>query len=295
MKNEGFIERGIQLSLSAALLNVAFFWLGGYWAILVGLLASVMGIFALIGFCPLYLILGIKREQTREKLLRKKIIVAILFFMILVGGAYASNFFTKKLFITDFNAMNTFYKQTLFETGQEKKAESLVNYMALREAYAKFSQKYAVRKPYVIRGDASFDKDLILISSLIENVEKDIKDGDLKKAHLELEKVRPITQEIFKRNGFSMLAISLVDFHDSMEKVLEEAEQKNAVGVIATYAEANSKLLAVEAENNDQEIQIIRKKLEVVLQSAKEGKIDELPGQAAELKSSFVKVYLKRG
>jgi len=52
--------------------------------------------------------------------------------------------------------------------------------------------------------------------------------GELKQAHLDLEKVRPIFQDILKRNNFSLLAVYLVDFHDVMEKVIEAADAKNA-------------------------------------------------------------------
>ena len=51
--------------------------------------------------------------------------------------------------------------------------------------------------------------------------------GDLHEAHLELEKVRPVFQEMFKRNGFSLLSVALVDFHDAMEVMLDAANAKD--------------------------------------------------------------------
>ena len=51
----------------------------------------------------------------------------------------------------------------------------------------------------------------------------------------------------------------------------------------------------IEKEANDAEIQAIRINLEAILKLAKDGKLDALPVKATELKSSFVKVYLKRG
>jgi hypothetical protein len=41
--------------------------------------------------------------------------------------------------------------------------------------------------------------------------------GNLPESHLAFEKIRPIFQDILKRNNFSLLAVSLVDFHDVME------------------------------------------------------------------------------
>ena len=39
--------------------------------------------------------------------------------------------------------------------------------------------------------------------------------------------LEPIFQDILKRNNFSLLAISLVDFHDVMETVIEAADTKD--------------------------------------------------------------------
>ena len=80
-----------------------------------------------------------------------------------------------------------------------------------------------------------------------------------------------------------------------VEKVLEEADAKNPAGVVKTYAEANDKLLIVESEANDPQIQAIRKNLEDLLKLAQEKDAEALPDKGAELKSSFVKVYLNRG
>jgi hypothetical protein len=54
-------------------------------------------------------------------------------------------------------------------------------------------------------------------------------------------------------------------------------------------------LKAVEAENNDAEIQKIRNDLEALHLMAQEGHNDTMAAKGDVLKSSFVKVYLKRG
>lgn len=296
MKNEGIIDRGIRLIAGALFLVAAFFWLGEVWSGIAYFLATVAMVTALSGFCPLYRILKINTLGS-DGANQKKIAAffAILFLTILFGGAFASDFFSKKFFIEDFNLMNNDYKQTLFNTGQEKRTESVENYEKLVKSYAVFEAKYLHYRPYAIRKDDAFESDLKKIEAIILGAKEGVYSGDLKKMHLEFEKVRPITQDIFKRNGFSMLAIALVDFHDSMEKVLAKADAKDAAGVIFAYAEASLKLDAVEAEANDSEIQAIRKNLEDILQLAQAGKNEALPAKAAELKSSFVKVYLKRG
>ncbi len=295
MKNEGFVERGIQLTISATLLVLALYWLSGMWIWVVGALAMLIMLFAVMGFCPLYVLLKIKKTNLGQPTALKVAVIVLIYLAVLIGGGYASNFFSRKFFVEDFNAMNQYYKQALFETGQEHRPEAKQNYGALVTGYATFQQKYTRYQPYALRGDGQLIVDLEKVAKIIADTKQDVYVGDLKKAHLALEQVRPLTQEIFKRNGFSLLAVSLVDFHDSMEKVLGVANAKDVAGVLAAYPEANDKLAAVEKEDNDAEIQAIRTNLEALVQLARDNQIEALPAKAAELKSSFVKVYLQRG
>jgi uncharacterized protein YfkK (UPF0435 family) len=191
--------------------------------------------------------------------------------------------------------MNQSYKQTLFYTGQNKREEAVNNYKNLVDTYGAFYAKYSAYQPYVLSSDIYLVKDLESIKTKIESLNGKVMTGDLAIAHTELEAVRPVFQSILKRSNFSLLTIYLVDFHDAMEKVIESATIKDAQGVLGFYGEVDEKLKAVEAIANDEEIQTIRQKLEQVRTSAQNGAVDVLPAQAAELKSSFVKVYLKRG
>jgi hypothetical protein len=161
--------------------------------------------------------------------------------------------------------------------------------------YDVFLNKYTQYHPYVLRGDKNFNSDLEKISDLIISLKEKVNTGDLPEAHLDFEKIRPILQDILKRNNFSMLAVSLVDFHDSMETVIAAADKKDAKGVLSAYIDADSKLQAVEEVANDSEIQDIRKNIDAVKTLAEENTMETISDKAAELKSSFVKVYLKRG
>ena len=51
----------------------------------------------------------------------------------------------------------------------------------------------------------------------------------------------------------------------------------------------------VEAEANDDEIKAIRAALDDVAATAQASQLDALPAKGETLKTSFVKVYLKRG
>lgn len=295
-KNEGILDRLIRIILAEIFFILAWFWFGGVIQIILYILSLMLTITAIMGFCGLYKIFGFNTNHVGGK--RSKVLIAVFivsFLIIVTAGSYYSHFFTRKLFLEDFNVMNNYYKQVLFNTGQEKRPESIANYDKLTLEYANFSEKYSNYHPQIIAQDQDFNTDLARVSALITNLKDQVYSGNLKEAHTNLEEVRPIFQDILKRNGFSMLAVYLVDFHDSMEKVIAEADKKNSAGVIETYVEANDKLITVEEAANDDEIKIIRDNLETLLNLAKSGNSESLSTKAAELKSSFVKVYLKRG
>jgi len=295
-KNEGVIDKLIRVILAEVFFLLAWFWFGGAVQIVFYILGFMMLITAIMGFCGLYKIFGINTNKNIKKISNVVLgVFAIMFVVIAVAGSYYSDFFTRKLFLEDFNVMNNYYKQTLFNTGQEKRPESIANYDKLVSEYANFSKKYSNYHPRVIANDKNFNSDLAKVSALILNLKDKVYTGNLKESHTNFEEVRPVFQEILKRNGFSMLAVYLVDFHDSMEKVIAEADKKNPAGVILTYVDANDKLIAVEEAANDDEIKAIRNNLETLLNLAKAGDAESLSARAAELKSSFVKVYLKRG
>ncbi|HXK37513.1 MAG TPA: DUF2892 domain-containing protein [Candidatus Paceibacterota bacterium] len=296
-KNVGKWDKKVRIVLAVVFGLVAFYWVSGAFAVLFWALAAVMLITAITGFCGLYKLIGVSTFVPEEKCPAVPVRIAFVVFVLalLTVGGYYSNFFTKKFYLEDFNRMNNFYKQTLFFTGQEKRAEAVENYQKLIMAYAPFSAKYQSYHPYALRGDGQLNSDLIRVGQIIASVNDKVNTGDLKAAHTDLEQVRPVFQEIFKRNNFSMLAVTLVDFHDAMEKILTPATEKNIEGTLAVYGEVSEKLKAVEAEANDTEIQSIRLRLDELYLLAQKGEAAKLPEKGNELKSAFVKVYLVRG
>lgn len=297
IKNEHTVDQAVRFVLAEILFLTAFFWLGGFWMYIVFALSLVMFVTGITGFCALYKIFGIDTNKSFPQVSKKiATIVTVLILVALgIGGSYASMFFSKKIFLEDYAAMNNYYKQALFFTGQDKREESIKNYTKLVEEFGDFSEKYQKYHPFVISRDKQFNSDLAKVSEIIASQSQIISAGDLKSSHLTLETVRPIFQDILKRNGFSMLAVYLVDFHDAMEKIIDRADAKDASGLVAVYAEVDIKLKEVEAVANDEEIQLIRRNLDEIYVMAQQNKSGDLSAKAAELKSSFVKVYLQRG
>lgn len=298
MKNILPIDRFLRLLLAILLFEGAYFWMSGTPQILAYLAGAVMLVTGVISFCPIYKVVGMGPSEascSRLPALWIRVVSVLALVGAVVGGSYASAMFTKKFFLEDFNAMNHFYKQTLFFTGKAEREKANANYDQWVPSFENFEKKYSVYRPYALRSDTRFEADIAQTKAMMLSVKEAVKSGDLKQAHLDLEKIRPVFQEQFKRNGFSMLSVALVDFHDAMELMLDTANAKEAVKTVDLFEKVNVKLQAIEAEANDAEIQAIRANLEALHTLAKDGKTDALPAQADRLKTSFVKVYLKRG
>lgn len=296
MKNITFLDRLMRLLLAVALVQLGYFWLASPWSWLAYAASLVLLITAAIRICPLYTLLHYAPANVGKGSSVAGFVLAALVMAALVGGgSYASAFFTRKIFLEDFNAMNQFYKQALFQTGKAQREEAVANLNQLKPALAAFTAKYTAYRPYDLKGDGQFPSDLSIVAKIISDVEPLVTTGDLHQAHLDLEKVRPIFQDVFKRNGFSMLAVALVDFHDAMELVLDAANSKDTAKIAELYPAVSDKLKVVEAEANDDEIKAIRAALDDVASTAHASQLDALPAKGETLKSSFVKVYLKRG
>jgi len=297
MRNESTFDRMVRAFAGLALILIGFFWLGGVWPYLLYGVGGILLLTSIVGVCPLYRVCPISTYRKEAKPVSRMTLALFIVILgaLLIGGGYASNFFSKKIFLEEYNAMNTYYKQALFYSGNNDRTQAVQNYDQLVAAYGDFQMKYTAYHPYVIKGDAQFNADLTHIATIITDAAPLIRTGDLHEAHLTLEGVRPAFQDIFKRNDFSMFAIALVDFHDAMESILDAANAKDAQQIISLYPQVSDRLKAVESESNDAEIQAIRKNLDGVLQLAQAGQGEELVKKAADLKSSFVKVYLTRG
>lgn len=297
MKNNiGTLDRFIRAILGPVLVALGVFWVAGVLQVVLILLGVIISVTALIGFCPIYLPFNLSTNKNAVKFSGKGVIaLPVVLVFVLVAASLASAFITRKQFLENYNAMNGNYKQALFQTGLKNRDESIKYYSQLQTTYAEFSSKYASYRPYALSGDTQFGADLATVNKIISESAPLVQTGDLAQAHVQLEQVRPIFQEMFKRNGFSLLAMNLVDFHDVMEKLIDDGAKQDAAASIEHYAEADRLLKAVEAELNDADVQGIRQSLEALLKSAQDGKVDDLSAQADALKKSFLKVYLIRG
>jgi hypothetical protein len=299
MRNVRESDRFVRAWVGTLAWLLAIFWLGGVAQIVAYAVGAVLVLTALIGFCPIYALLQWRRPASPGKAASPSYLKYALAGLVLVataaGGAYGSQLFSKKFFLEDFNAMNNFYKQTLFWTGKSEREKAVANYDQLLTAYAGFQTKYLAWQPVALKRDPGFSPDLGQVDGILQGVNAQVRSGDLQQAHLALEGVRPVFQGIFKRNGFSMLALTLVDFHDAMELMLDAGNAKDAAQLQSLYPQVDAKMQAIEAEATDADIQAMRAHLDGLLKAAQDGDTESLPKRSDQLKSSFVKVYLQRG
>ena len=123
------LDRLIRALVGIALLELAFFWLVGGLQIGAYAIGAVLLLTALVRFCPIYRILGLQinvSQKPKPSALSFALAVTLLLIAV-VAGSYASSFFTRKLFLEDFNAMNDHYKQTLFLTGKNERVKANEN------------------------------------------------------------------------------------------------------------------------------------------------------------------------
>lgn len=289
------VDRFLRATIGLIILEISYFWFASPQNWLGFVLSAILLVTAALRFCPIYRILGWQfAASTRSGFL--SLGAAVLALTVLAGAlAYGSIFFTRKIFLEDYNAVNNFYKQTLFLSGKNDREGAIKNLDSFVPALLAFRTKYSNYQPFDLKGDTAFATDLVHAGQIMLDADPLVRTGDLHEAHLTLEKVRPIFQGILKRNGFSMLSVALVDFHDEMELMLAAANAKDAAKVEALHIPVNDKLAAVESEANDLDIAAIRRAFEQLVGAAIAGAAEDLPAKGENLKSSFVKVYLQRG
>lgn len=224
---------------------------------------------------------------------RRRISVATLALVLLAGLGAGGSFLWRKHLAQAFSArytpMNEQYKQALYLTGQGSQAEAARAHRAFAAALAGLQGEGG------LSGDGKLGPDLERAAAIAREAGPLIEQGQLARAHEVLEGVRPILNDILRRNGLSALKVALVDFHDQMERVVDGGKGRNAPATLAALPTAEAGLRAVEQELEDARVQAIRAALERLRGLAERGEAEQLPEAAGALKSAFVKLYLAEG
>ncbi|MEK6893581.1 MAG: DUF2892 domain-containing protein [Nanoarchaeota archaeon] len=296
-KNEGAMDRFYRGLIGALLLIGAFFWLSGLIKIIFYTFGAYFALTASFGFCLIYLFLTHSsfnrsyEEMNKPKV--KSLLIAII--IILIAGSITSHFWTKSIFLKDFADLNDDYKKVLFSAAQENREISIRNYGLFSDKLNSFYEKYNSYRPFVIKMDWQFGNSLNEIQKIAKNSKDKIYYGNLTSAYFELDSIRPILNDILRRNKLDSIKVSLVDFNEVLRIITDAAENKNPQEVNKMYYLTNEKLKDMEIKLNSTEVQLLRLNLDSLNDIAKRNELDKLPSKAQELKSSYLRVYMKYG
>lgn len=235
----------------------------------------------------------------------KKIIIysiSIVFVILLViGGTFIYRQKTQEAFGQSYNLMNANYKAVLFASGQEK-PETAALMLAYQESFKTFYDAYSVNPISPYSDDGEWKISLDKIGATIMRADILIKENKSKDAHLELEQVRQVWQETFKRNNVTMLGFYLTEFHDIMEKAIEESEQGDFEKLDVICVDMNTAWTEVVNTQTDfstdkdyvDKITAETTTINVFCDAVK-NRQDTIKTIAPQLKSGFIPFYLKYG
>ena len=96
-------------------------------------------------------------------------------------------------------------------------------------SFKTFYASYADNPISPYNNNLEWKNSLDKIAVVISNADILITQNENNKAHLDLEKVRQEWQRTFTRNNVTMLGFYLTEFHDIMEKAIDESGKKDFV------------------------------------------------------------------
>ena len=197
MKNLGTVDRLLRVILAELIILVAFFWVGTEWQIPLYLIAALLLFQAATSTCGLYSLLVKNSCELVKRKDRKLMTVAVAAFLVLaVAGSYASIVLTKNIFLEDLEKVKVPYSWALQYSGQGQRQEAAEQYEKLGSVFGAFQEKYSQYRPLAVKFDRNFIAELNNISETISDTKEDIHQGNLTRAHEELQKAEPLLQKM---------------------------------------------------------------------------------------------------
>jgi len=293
-KNVGMWDRFIKGLFCILLFILGFYWISGLAKYISFFIALFFLTDCIFGFSIIYKFLNYSNyKKVYEELNKSKfVILGIILAVILIAGIFFSSYYTKKKFIEKIDSVEEYNNLLLENTINENRDNALNNYKILLEKFDDFYYSYEEYKPYAIRKDKDFDNDLKELKDSVYGLEDKIRYGNITAAYYSLERMLPIFNDIKFRNKVVDMKTQLGDFYNSLSLVIESGKQKDAEEIMQNYFIANEKLKVIEKKLNDTDIQLVRANLDAINELAKTDELEKMPSRAAELKSSFLRVYM---
>jgi hypothetical protein len=240
--------------------------------------------------------------------MNKKNIIASAFVLIaialVIGSIFILTHRKQEEFGRAFNGMNEAYKKVLFATGQNQ-TDSLSLMSDYQDAWDNFYSNYKSDPISPYSSDVMWSSSMDGINVVVISSNSLVTKNMLRDAHLELEKVRQNWQEIFLRNKVTMLGFYLTEYHDLMEKAIEEANQDDFDALKTTCASMKAAWQNVKETNVDfkdadladynSKLNANSLNLEALCSTSEPTDIQRIKDAASKLKGLFVPLYLKFG
>lgn len=251
---------------------------------------------------------AIKLGKKHKKLINKKTILSILLVIILgtilIGGYITYDYFTEKTFFKDYDSLNNNFKQALFSTGNNHDI-ALDKVTIYNSNIIKFFHRYKTYKPDQFNRDSFFMDDMDKILGLSNKALSLTQNSEFEHAHLTLEEVRDVWQQIFIRNKIISLNYLMVDFHDLMELAEVKALDKDVDGVLyycpilkerwSEMFKVETKLVGDKLINFYDLLKQEDKNINDLCIAAETHNLEDLPELGVRLKQGFIKPYLTYG
>lgn len=237
--------------------------------------------------------------------MNRKLVISTVSLIILIalvlGGVFIYNRRSQEAFGQSYNQMNADYKSVLFASGQNKNETSLLM-VGYKDSFNLFYERYSTSPITPYNKDKEWKNSLDQVREVIMNSEILIFQNKSKDAHLELEKVRQIWQETFKRNGVTMLGFYLTEFHDIMEKAIEESDKRDFEKLDKICLDMNAAWNEVTTTQTEFSLDVDYKdkmgeetKTLASFCDAVTKRSDDVKELSGKLKSGFIPFYLRYG
>lgn len=232
----------------------------------------------------------------------KIFLVSSLVIILLIGGFMFLKHKQSEEFYSTYNLMNEDYKTVLFATGQNKSTSSelIINY---EKSWSDFYSNYLKTsiQPYGL--DDQWATSLNDINKNLLDAKELIRINKLHDAHLKLEGIRAIWQDVFERNNVSMLGFYMTQFHDIMEQAVDSSQTADFEKLDVICKQLDEAWIKVENLNADvkdhddyaNKILIERNDVKVFCENVAQRDSKNLNDLSDKLKKDFISVYLKYG
>ena len=286
--------KNIWFCISSFALSLGLFVWGLFWLAMEDSVSVLSFSAAFLSMSVWFFVLSLPYIK-KNKVERNKVVVSfVLLVGLFMGVSWWSDKSTMNEYLRDYAVFNDSFKKALYSTGQnDVEAPNLLR--ELNRQFFVFKEEYAGYLPLRLRLGDGYERLINMVGLDISSALTLSSDNRNDEAHKKLEQVREKLNTFFKSVNISSFSISLVDFHDQMEKLIDYANNGDLAQIITSYQVADTSLTEAETLNGTNDLLEVRKAFEDFIKSAREGRLEDTKDKAKKMKSEFIKVYLSRG